>query len=45
MLKPVLVNEKIHLKFFQNKEIKSNYKIIITSLKSQEVKFIANCGS
>ena len=42
MLKPVLVNEKINLKIFQNSQNKDKFKIIITSLKSQEVKFIAN---
>ena len=41
MFKPVLVNEKVNLKIFQNKENNNEFKIVIIGCKSKEVKFIA----
>ena len=41
MLKPVLVNEKINLKIFQNIKNKKEFKNIISCLKSKEIKFVA----
>ena len=43
MFKPILVNEKVNLKIFQNKENKNEFKFFITDLKSTEVKFLALC--
>ena len=45
MLKPVLVNEKVNLKIFQNKENNNIFKIVIIGYKCKELKFIALCAS
>ena len=42
LYKPVIVNEKVNLKIFQNIKYEKEFKAIISSLESKEVKFIAS---